>query len=95
MHKDQPRRQPVDELMQQIRIRHTVDRSHDRQAEEQHIRDQLRSTGQARDHMARTHGLNEQDVGHDAADVVVRGEGRKPVHGEVVDPDHEYGDVDR
>jgi hypothetical protein len=49
---------------------------------------------QARNDVAGRHGLNDQDVGHDGEDIVMRGERCKPVDGEIMDPDDEYGKVD-
>lgn len=45
--------------------------------------------------MASTHGFDDEDVGHDGEDVVVRGEGCKPMNGEIVNPDDEDWQVDR
>ena len=44
--------------------------------------------------MASAHGFDDENVRHDGQDVVVRGKGRQPVHGEVVDPNDEDGEVD-
>lgn len=39
--------------------------------------------------MAGAHGFDNQDVGHDGENVVMRGEGSEPVDSEIVDPDNE------
>lgn len=44
--------------------------------------------------MACRHGFDDEDVGHDGEDVVMRGKGREPVDGEVVHPDDKDGEVD-
>lgn len=45
--------------------------------------------------MACAHGLDDEDIGHDGENVMMRGEGSEPVDGEVVDPDNEDGKIDR
>lgn len=44
--------------------------------------------------MACRHGLNNEDVGHDGEDVVMRGKRCQPVDGEIVNPDDKDGKVD-
>lgn len=45
-------------------------------------------------HAAGAEGLDEEDEGHYGEDVVVGGEGGKPVYGEVSDPDDQDGEID-
>ena len=45
--------------------------------------------------MAGAHGFDDENVGHDGEDVMMRGERSEPVDGEVVDPDDEDREIDR
>ena len=47
-----------------------------------------------RDHFPASERFDEDEVGGDREEVVVRGEGGEPVDSEVVDPDNEDGKVD-
>jgi hypothetical protein len=49
---------------------------------------------QARDDVASRHGFDNEDVGHDGEDVVMRGKGCEPVDGKIVNPDDEDRKVD-
>ena len=94
MNQGEPGTQAVDELVQDVGVRDAVDGCVDGQSEEEHVCDEAQAARQAGDHVACAHRLDDEDVGHDGEDVVVRGKGGEPVDGEVVDPDDEDREVD-
>lgn len=52
-------------------------------------------TGDSRGHIPRTHDFHNEHERQHGEEVVVRAEGRQPVHGQVVHPDDQHGHVDR
>ena len=96
MHGHQPSAEPVAEAVQAVSIRDSVDGGIKRNGKEKDVchKTHAHATGHAGHHVARTERFDEQDIRHDAGDVVVRGEWGEPVDGEIVDPYDEDGNVD-
>lgn len=94
MHRNKPRTDKIPQLVQGVSVRDAVDGGVDGEEEEEDVGDVASAGGEAGDHFAAGEGLDEDEVGHYGEDVVVRGEGGEPVHGEVVRPDEEDHDVD-
>ncbi|KFY69794.1 hypothetical protein V499_09738 [Pseudogymnoascus sp. VKM F-103] len=91
---EQSKRGDVDEVMQHIHIRHAVDGGVHGDDEEEGGHGVAEAVGDAGDHLAARERLDEEDERHDGEDVVVGGEGREPLHDDVVGPDNEDGEVD-
>ena len=72
MDHDQPCAKAVDQLMQDVGISDAVHGRVDCKGEEEDVGYQPQPTGDTRDHVARTHGLDDEDIRHDGEDVVMR-----------------------
>ena len=75
-------------MMQYICIGDAVYRRVRTDSEKDRVRDNRKARLNTRDHAAGAQRFDKQDEGQDGQDVVVRGERRQPVNGEVADPDY-------